>query len=71
MKADLNLIDIAALNLRAPHTVDDLPGGGRRFLQRADGLAATFVSGQMIYRDGVATGALPGRLVRGMQAAPA
>jgi N-acyl-D-aspartate/D-glutamate deacylase len=71
MKADVNILDIDRLNLKTPHKVDDLPGGGSRFVQNCDGIAATFVSGQMIYRDGVATGALPGKLVRGKQAAPA
>lgn len=49
----------------------DLPAGGKRLLQRANGYTATIASGAVIYRDGVATGALPGRLVRGPQAAPA
>lgn len=71
MKADLNLLDLDRLKLKTPRKVDDLPGGGARFIQDCEGIAATFVAGQMIYRDGVATGALPGKLVRGMQAAPA
>jgi N-acyl-D-aspartate/D-glutamate deacylase len=70
MKADVNILDIDRLNLKTPHKVEDLPGGGARFVQNCDGIAATFVSGEMIYRDGVATGALPGKLVRGRQAAP-
>ena len=48
---------------------DDLPAGGRRLLQRAKGYVATIVSGDVTYRDGEATGALPGRLVRGGAAA--
>ena len=68
MKADINIIDFDRLQLRTPHIVHDLPAGGMRFLQSADGLLATLVSGQVIYRDGQATGALPGRLVRGGQA---
>jgi N-acyl-D-aspartate/D-glutamate deacylase len=43
----------------------DLPAGGKRMVQRAEGYVATIVSGQPVYRDGEATGALPGRLVRG------
>ena len=43
----------------------DLPAGGRRLVQRADGYVATIVAGQITYRDGEPTGALPGRLVRG------
>lgn len=69
-KADLNLLDLDRLMLKTPRKVEDLPGGGARFIQDCEGIAATFVSGQMIYRNGAATGALPGKLVRGMQGAP-
>ncbi|MBM3491798.1 MAG: amidohydrolase family protein [Alphaproteobacteria bacterium] len=69
-KADLNLIDYDRLRLRRPEIVYDLPGGGKRLMQRSDGYVATFVSGVAVYRDGCPTGALPGRLVRGGQAAP-
>ncbi len=65
MKADLNVIDMMRLKLYAPRTVNDLPAGGRRMVQHADGYEATIVSGQVTYRNGQATGALPGRLVRG------
>jgi N-acyl-D-aspartate/D-glutamate deacylase len=64
MRADVNVFDLAALSLDAPRMVCDLPAGGRRLLQRARGYAATVVAGQVTYRDGEATGALPGRLVR-------
>jgi len=70
-KADLNLFDPARLHLHAPEVAHDLPSGGRRLVQRADGYAATVVSGAVVYRDGIPTGALPGRLVRGPQLAPA
>jgi N-acyl-D-aspartate/D-glutamate deacylase len=70
-KADINVIDYDRLQLRPPEVVYDLPSGGRRLVQRTDGYAATIVSGVPVYRDGEATGALPGRLVRGAQAAPA
>jgi N-acyl-D-aspartate/D-glutamate deacylase len=49
----------------------DLPGGGRRLLQRAEGYVHTFVRGQETYADGEPTDALPGRLIRGAQPAPA
>jgi len=65
MRADVNVFDLKALGLEAPRMVADLPAGGRRLLQRARGFDATLVAGQVTYRDGVATGALPGRLVRG------
>ena len=64
-KADLNVIDYDNLSLRAPEVVYDLPSGGKRLIQRANGYEATIVSGVPVYRNGEATGALPGRLVRG------
>lgn len=66
-KADINVIDFDKLHLHAPTPTYDLPAGGRRLIQRADGYRATILSGQVTYRDGVATDALPGRLVRGAQ----
>jgi N-acyl-D-aspartate/D-glutamate deacylase len=63
----VNVIDYDHLKLRAPQVLYDLPTGGRRLVQRADGYTATIVNGQVTYREGVATGALPGRLVRGPQ----
>jgi N-acyl-D-aspartate/D-glutamate deacylase len=69
-RADVNVIDFERLQLRPPHMVYDLPTGARRLMQEADGYVATIKSGQVIYRDGQATGALPGRLVRGRTAAP-
>jgi N-acyl-D-aspartate/D-glutamate deacylase len=70
-KADLNVIDLAALQSAAPVMASDLPAGGRRLLQRATGFDATIVSGLPVYRHGEATGALPGRLVRGQTVSPA
>jgi N-acyl-D-aspartate/D-glutamate deacylase len=67
-KADLNVIDYDRLHLRKPEVVYDLPSGGRRLIQRADGYTATILSGAVVHRDGIATGALPGRLVRGAKA---
>ncbi|UXC93628.1 MULTISPECIES: amidohydrolase family protein [Sphingobium] len=69
-KADLNIIDMERLHLYAPHVVYNLPTGGRRLQQRADGYDATIVSGVVTYRNGRSTGALPGRLVRGGKEAP-
>jgi len=70
-KADLNVIDFDKLRLHPPEIRRDLPADGRRLVQRADGYVATIVSGVPVYRDGAATGALPGRLIRGPQPAPA
>jgi len=63
-KADLNVIDMDRLRLHAPHASYDLPTGGRRLSQKSDGYDATIVSGVVTYRNGVASGALPGRLQR-------
>lgn len=71
MRADLNVLDLERLHLHAPRAVYDLPAGGRRLVQRADGYVATVKSGAVTYREGVHTGALPGRLLRGAQSAPA
>ena len=65
MKADINLIDFANLRANAPQMLYDLPAGGRRLVQTANGYQATFVSGELVMEQGKATGALPGRLVRG------
>ena len=70
-KADLNVIDLDLLKVSAPHPVHNLPGGGRRLEQKAEGYRATVVGGQVTYRDGAFTGALPGRLVRGARSGPA
>ena len=64
MKADINVIDFDRLGLERPEMVVDLPAGGRRLMQKARGYVATVKAGQVTYRDGVATGALPGGLVR-------
>ena len=69
-RADLNVIDYDALSLKAPEVAYDLPSGGRRLIQRATGYVATIVAGQVTYRDGEPTGALPGKLLRGAQGAP-
>ncbi|WP_425228773.1 N-acyl-D-amino-acid deacylase family protein [Sphingomonas sp.] len=65
LRADLNVIDYDALTLHAPEVAYDLPAGGKRLMQRADGYLASIVAGQVTYRNGVATDALPGRLLRG------
>jgi len=64
-KADVNVIDLENLTLHSPRLVHDLPAGGRRLLQEAVGYRHTIVSGHEIRRDGVDTGARPGRLIRG------
>ncbi|MEA2680211.1 MAG: hypothetical protein QOK03_1933, partial [Candidatus Binataceae bacterium] len=67
MKADVNLIDFERLQLHPPEMVFDLPANGRRFVQRADGYKYTIVNGEITFEDGQATGAMPGKVVRGPQ----
>ena len=69
-RADINLIDFAGLRLHPPEIVNDLPAGGKRLVQRADGYRATLVAGTPVFEQGEHTGAMPGRLVRrgGMRA---
>jgi N-acyl-D-aspartate/D-glutamate deacylase len=69
-RADVNVIDFEHLTARRPEIVHDLPAGGKRLVQTADGYVATIVAGEVTYENGQACGPLPGRLVRGPQAAP-
>jgi N-acyl-D-aspartate/D-glutamate deacylase len=69
-KADLNIINYDQLTLHRPSVAYDLPAGGRRLVQKADGYDATIVSGQVTYREGKPLAALPGKLIRGAQASP-
>ena len=64
MRADLNLVDLARLSLLRPVMQRDLPAGGKRLVQRAEGYVATLVGGETIAENGALTGARPGRLVR-------
>jgi N-acyl-D-aspartate/D-glutamate deacylase len=70
-RADINVIDFDNLAVRRPEMRYDLPAGGKRLLQGADGYLVTISRGEVIYENGTETGALPGRLVRGQQPAPA
>jgi N-acyl-D-aspartate/D-glutamate deacylase len=70
-KADLNVIDHAALRIHKPVITHDLPAGGRRLDQTADGYVATIVTGEVIAENGVPTNARPGKLVRGRRSVPA
>jgi N-acyl-D-aspartate/D-glutamate deacylase len=65
MRADVNVIDFENLRLHPPEMHFDLPAGGKRLLQRADGYVHTFVAGVETYTAGEHTGALPGCLIRG------
>lgn len=61
-RADLNLIDLDRLSMRMPAYERDLPAGGGRLVQKADGYVMTLVAGTPITVEGRVTGALPGRL---------
>jgi N-acyl-D-aspartate/D-glutamate deacylase len=67
LRADINVIDYDRLSLRAPHTVADLPAGGTRFLQEAEGYRYTLVAGEIARKDDAFTGARPGHPVRSNQ----
>ncbi|BBX18928.1 amidohydrolase [Mycolicibacterium duvalii] len=69
-KADLNVIDPDAIRLHRPVIRRDLPAGGRRLDQTADGYVATVVSGAVIAENGIPTDARPGRLIRGRRPVP-
>lgn len=64
MKADINIIDYENLKLNRPNLVRDLPAGGKRFVQDANGYLATLVSGTLVTKDGIVTSSRPGKLVR-------
>ena len=67
-RGDVNVIDLGELALELPEIANDLPAGAPRFIQRAKGYDATIVAGEVTFRNGEHTGALPGRLVRGARA---
>jgi N-acyl-D-aspartate/D-glutamate deacylase len=64
LRADINVIDPARLSVGVPKLVRDLPAGGKRFLQKAEGYIGTWAAGQCVAREGEVTAARPGRLVR-------
>ena len=59
-RADINVIDFSRLQLRHPELVADLPAGGERLIQRAEGYIATLVAGEVIASQGRITSARPG-----------
>ncbi len=63
LRADINVIDHAALSMGHPQVCYDLPAGGKRLIQRASGYDLTMVKGEIVYRNGEPTGSLPGSLV--------
>ncbi len=71
LKADLNVIDWAALDFDAVIVLHDLPAGGKRLMQGASGYDYTIVSGEVTHQSGKPTGKLPGKLIRGQRGTPA
>jgi N-acyl-D-aspartate/D-glutamate deacylase len=67
MRADINVIDFENLKIHTPKMVHDLPANGKRLEQTTEGYLATICNGEITYENGVSTGALPGRLIRGQQ----
>ena len=67
--ADIVVFDEATVKPQLPTVQHDLPGGARRLVQKADGIAATVVNGAVTLREGEPTGAHPGQLIRGGAAA--
>ncbi len=63
-RADLNIIDLPALSMKAPKVVNDLPSGAPRLMQRASGYSMTMVAGQPTFIDDQETGNRPGTLFR-------
>ncbi len=64
-KADLVLFDAGRVRPAMPTVETDLPGGARRLVQKAEGIAAVIVNGQVTLEDGASTGNVPGQLLRG------
>jgi N-acyl-D-aspartate/D-glutamate deacylase len=64
-RADLVLFDEARVRPAMPTVEADLPGGARRLVQKAEGIAATIVNGEVTLENGTPTGRLPGALLRG------
>jgi N-acyl-D-aspartate/D-glutamate deacylase len=64
LRADLNLVDLAAIGSTAPTLVDDLPGGGSRLVSRGTGYVATIVRGQVAFEHGVHDGTMAGAVAR-------
>jgi N-acyl-D-aspartate/D-glutamate deacylase len=65
MAADLVVFDEREIKPRLPTVEQDLPGGARRLVQKADGIAAVVVNGKLAFENGEATGAFAGQLLKG------
>jgi N-acyl-D-aspartate/D-glutamate deacylase len=63
--ADVAIFDPKTVGPQMPELDHDLPSGARRLKQKANGMLATVVNGQVVLRNNEHTGALPGQLLRG------
>ena len=70
-KAIINVIDFDNLKLHDPTVVYDLPAGGRRLTQKANGYDVTLAAGEIAFKNWESVGTLNGKLVGGEQPAPA
>jgi N-acyl-D-aspartate/D-glutamate deacylase len=69
--ADLALFDAARVRPLESQKAFDLPGGGKRWVQHAEGMAATVVNGAVLYEHGEHQGPMPGRALRSGEQLPA
>ncbi|MBV8770954.1 MAG: amidohydrolase family protein [Deltaproteobacteria bacterium] len=67
--ADVVIFDPDKVGPQMPGLAHDLPAGARRLKQKAEGILATIVNGEVLLRNNEHTGALPGQLLRGSIAA--
>jgi N-acyl-D-aspartate/D-glutamate deacylase len=65
LAADLCIFDPDKIGPSMPEVAHDLPGGSVRLVQKATGIAATVVNGEVVLEDGEHTGAYPGQVLRG------
>ena len=65
LAADLCVFDPDTIGPAMPDVAHDLPGGSVRLVQKANGIAATVVNGEVVLEDGEHTGAYPGQVLRG------
>jgi N-acyl-D-amino-acid deacylase len=63
--ADVVVFNADTVAPMMPEVERDLPAGARRLKQKATGMKATVVNGEVVLRDNNHSGALPGQLLRG------
>ncbi len=63
--ADVVIFDPDTITPMLPELAHDLPAGARRLKQKAAGIMATVVNGEVVLRNNEPTGALSGQLLRG------